>query len=507
FAPGQPVALSDDVTSARAEVTGGITIFDADDRLLLTLDTYKAAEVPTTVQLSWRRLDEARFPIDKPGMLPPDLRHLAMLLEEANVAGFAGAGEPPLTGVPELNQQLVAERDQLRDRLIRVTWVVGENGTTGALIVSGQLPVYDDVEAVFGREDPTGTTYGVTGLTSIASEEALRHAGQDYPAYVQDRYLQLPSSTTFRTRALAAALVQEAGAANPFDQAIAIQNALRQRIRYEEQFDPPPDDQDAVDYVLFDSQEGYCEYYASAMAVMLRSLGIPARIAVGYYPAEYDAEEAGYLYRQRNAHAWVEAYFPDYGWIPFEPTASRPPRDYGDSRLADPAGDGLATPTPEPTVTLDPVPTATPRTLPPAATTDSDNGDGNQGIAAWVARGMAGAFLLLTGLMMVTALLWRRGLGGLSAANALWARVLKAGCWIGIRPDPAMTPFEYADELGRAIPAAHGPASRVASLYTVERYAETSSVPGVDDYGNGAWRELRRTMARSWAKRRVLRRR
>ena len=88
-----------------------------------------------------------------------------------------------------------------------------------------------------------------------------------------------------------------------------------------------------MDYFLFDVQEGYCDYYASAMVVMLRSLGIPARLVVGYTPGEYivppmeaqaQTVPGKYLVLERNAHAWVEVYFPTYGWIQFEPTASEP---------------------------------------------------------------------------------------------------------------------------------------------------------------------------------------
>jgi transglutaminase-like putative cysteine protease/uncharacterized membrane protein len=504
FAPGQPVALSDDVTNARAPVTGDITMLDADGNLLLTLDTYQSADVPTTVQLSWRTLDEARLPIEEPGALPPDLRHLAILLQNANAVGFAVSGDLAMTADQALNQDLLTERAQLRDRLIRVAWSAGEDGVADSIIVSGQLPVYDDVDAVFGRDDPTGMTYEVTGLASIASEEALRQAGQDYPQYVEDRYLQLPASTTFRTRALAARIVEDAGAANPFDQAITIQNHLRQRIRYEEQIDPPPAGKDAVDYVLFESQEGYCEYYASAMTVMLRSLGIPARIAVGYYPAAYDDAEAGFLYRQRNAHAWVETYFPSYGWIPFEPTASQPPRDYGANRLAESPRERPDTPTPEPTVASEPEPTATSAALPPA-TTDTTNDQSDQGTSGVIVKSLVAAIILaLVGAFLIF-MLWMRGLGGLGPIDAVWARVLKAGRWLGVRPDASMTPLEYADELGRSIPAARAPAGRLASLYTIEKYS-TGTQGGQDGSAAiGAWRELRRTLTRSWAFRRLFR--
>lgn len=505
FAPNQPVALSDAVTTNRAPVTGEVTLIEADNSLLLTLDTFQEAEVPTTVQLSWRTLDNASLAIDDPGTLPPDLRRLAMLLSDANAAGFASGGGTPLTAEGALNESLLAERSQLRERLITVDWKLVAGRLVEAIIVSGQLPIYDDVEAVFARDDPEGTTYDVTGLTSLATADELRSAGQDYPAFVQDRYLQQSPTTTARTRDLAAAIVEQAGAANPFDQAVAIQNDLRTRIRYEEQIEAPPDDQDVVDFVLFESREGYCEYYASSMAVMLRALGIPSRIAVGYYPAAYDETYAGYLYRQRNAHAWVEAYFPAFGWIPFEPTASQPVREYGDTRTSDPP---LA-PSPMPelpnTPTAEVIPTQTPAVMPPVAVVDDTGGDWRATLAMWARWGTLFVAIVLLCAAALVWFLWNRGLRALAATDGPWARVMKAGRWAGVRAEPSMTPLEYADEIGRVVPQARRPANQVASDYTLRRYGALGKAADAGT-ANQAWRELRQALTRGWARRKLLRR-
>ena len=139
---------------------------------------------------------------------------------------------------------------------------------------------------------------------------------------MQAAYLQLPPSVTPETIALAADLVNRFD--NPFDQSIAIRNYLRRAIAYNDQIAAPPPNVDPVHYVLFDLREGYCNYYASAMAIMLRSQGVPARIVQGYAQGEYNEEDGFYRVRANNAHTWVEVYFPAYGWIQFEPTASLP---------------------------------------------------------------------------------------------------------------------------------------------------------------------------------------
>ena len=99
---------------------------------------------------------------------------------------------------------------------------------------------------------------------------------------------------------------------------------LRENITYVTQLDQnPPSNQELLDWFLFDYQKGFCNYYASAQVIMLRSLGIPARWSTGY--AQGDKNEDGvFVVRQRNAHSWPEVYFPGFGWVEFEPTASQP---------------------------------------------------------------------------------------------------------------------------------------------------------------------------------------
>src|ERR1700719_4531408 len=85
-----------------------------------------------------------------------------------------------------------------------------------------------------------------------------------------------------------------------------------------------PPDQDWVDYFLFDSKQGYCDYFATAMVVLLRAEGVPARVASGFAPGDFDPATGVSIVRENHAHTWVEAYFPSYGWVTFEPSAIRP---------------------------------------------------------------------------------------------------------------------------------------------------------------------------------------
>src|SRR5216683_1985660 len=116
-------------------------------------------------------------------------------------------------------------------------------------------------------------------------------------------------------------VVQAAGAQNEYDAAAAIEAYLRSNV-FTYTLEPllAPPGVDPLDYFLFNSHTGYCEFFATAMGDMLRSLGIPTRLVSGFGPGTYDSNVNAYVVRSEDAHTWVEVYFPTYGWIEFEPT-------------------------------------------------------------------------------------------------------------------------------------------------------------------------------------------
>lgn len=167
-----------------------------------------------------------------------------------------------------------------------------------------------------------GDSYTLRASLNQVTIAALRRAGRDYPEWVTERYLQLPDTVTQRTRDLALELA--AGRDNPYDIAASITTFLRTNMEYSETVPPLPVDQDLVDWFLFDLKTGFCNYYASSQVVLLRLLGIPARLAVGYAEGEPLETGNGFTVRQKDTHAWPEVYFPGYGWVEFEPTAAQP---------------------------------------------------------------------------------------------------------------------------------------------------------------------------------------
>ncbi len=135
-------------------------------------------------------------------------------------------------------------------------------------------------------------------------------------------HLVLPPTVTPRTRDLSAQLV--AGAESPYAAAIAIEQYLRGYPYDLEVGAPPPDVSDVADYFLFDLRRGYCDYYATAFVVLARLAGLPARFVTGFAPGNWSSNEQQWIISEAEAHSWPEVYFPQAGWVRFEPTAYRP---------------------------------------------------------------------------------------------------------------------------------------------------------------------------------------
>lgn len=166
----------------------------------------------------------------------------------------------------------------------------------------------------------------VTSYLPVVDLDALRQEESDIPPEISQVYLQLPPDLPQRVQDLALELTAEAF--NTYDKAKAVERYLRSSSFVYETTDlpQPPEDQDFVDFFLFESQMGYCDYFSTAMAVMLRAVGIPTRWVKGFAPGDLTVNTVnGISYlegtvRNKHAHSWVEVYIAGYGWLPFEPT-------------------------------------------------------------------------------------------------------------------------------------------------------------------------------------------
>ena len=174
---------------------------------------------------------------------------------------------------------------------------------------------------------------------------ALRAAGTDYPPEVVALFTGVePGSLGPNARALEARIMAEAESHAPFDLADRLVTVLHSdEYTYDTDIrDLPCTDLSMVEcFATF--KRGFCQYYAATMAVILRDMGVPTRIAQGFLPG---AREAGGIERvlNSNAHAWVEVYFPGYGWVQFDPTGSALSRQVGPLPSGPPAGSAAPRP-------------------------------------------------------------------------------------------------------------------------------------------------------------------
>ncbi|MGB3904436.1 MAG: transglutaminaseTgpA domain-containing protein, partial [Anaerolineae bacterium] len=347
--------------------------------------------------------------------------------------------------------------------------------------------------------------YTLVSSASVADVESLTEAGEDYPAWITRRYLQLPSDLPQRIGELAREIT--APHHNTYDKAVALQDYLRRTIEYREDIEPPPADRDPIDYLLFDSREGYCNYYASAMVVMARGVGIPSRLAVGYVGGEFDDETGQYAVRERDTHAWVEVYFPRYGWVEFEPTASEAPI----VRPTEPEG-ALRDETGEFRAHRPDLDTPFQRDLsleemaePVRASASGERwGAIGRAIGLVVIAGLAGA----AGLWMIR----RRWLGGFSEVERAYRAMTTYGRLLGVTAQACQTPHEYATLLTEEVPEQRWEIRRIVTLYVQDRFSPHGIAVGQEEAAGEAWRTLRRAL---WGKlpgrsvdigRRVLRR-
>ncbi len=386
------------------------------------------------------------------------------------------AGEPLLFAAPE------PWRTPLRIDV--QAFLKPSGGTEVSCISPGQS---------LGRE----RRYTVVSLVSVASVRQLRQAGTAYPAWLAERYTQLPPTLPSRVVELARGLA--GGEATPYDQAVAIERYLRQ-MRYNQNIEAPPADQDPVDWFLFDYRQGYCTYFASAMVVMLRAVGVPARLAQGYAPGEWVEPRGVFVVREADAHAWPEVYFPGYGWVEFEPTPSRPlfSRPSGeeisgsDSRPTAPVAPPRERPRPDDEID---VPEDIPWGGPPRRTPLVQR-------LPW--RDIVAVALVASALLGLALRLARRW-WGLRPSERLYVRLGWLAGLLGVPKDPCQTPYEFAEALDVA--AGPGPrlARRITGLYVRERFAAVRVASSELAEAERAWRRLLVTALRRWVTRRVSR--
>jgi transglutaminase-like putative cysteine protease/predicted DNA-binding protein len=163
---------------------------------------------------------------------------------------------------------------------------------------------------------PPDLVYTVVSEVYNPTSEELRRAGTSH--FSESIYLQLPEEIPSRVKEISREITS--GFSNDYDKAKAIENYLRRNYQYDLDIPHFPSNRDVVDYFLFESKRGYCEHFASAFVILCREAGIPARLVTGYLATDYNPFTGYYEVKVKDGHAWAEVFFPNYGWVAFDPT-------------------------------------------------------------------------------------------------------------------------------------------------------------------------------------------
>ena len=315
--------------------------------------------------------------------------------------------------------------------------------------------------------------YQVVSHIPTATQEELQAAEEPYPAWVEERFLQLPEKLPQRIVDLAKQIVQEANAQTRYDKARAIERYIRS-FDYDLELEPPPLSEDVVDYFLFQARRGYCDYSATAMTVMLRTVGVAARYASGFNMGHYDYQLKAWVVRQSNAHAWTEIYFPGYGWIEFEPTPTQ--------RIFERASSYVSTSGPIPSL-------STPQQrmkLPPL----------------WLGAGIL-LFLVLFAVIWPPRWFKRRGREPRQLVLRTYGRLVRRARWAGLAPVGGQTPLEYLSALAREMERRAAFAAGVGKdieiighVYQRARYSQQALSPDEGYRVESAWRRIRTKLTR-----------
>ena len=396
------------------------------------------------------------------------------------------AGEP-LFEVPTPERPTVAAAVRVETITVEMRQTIGRNLFTAGSPLNIYAPVVVHQTAgqpVLGAIDAAsalapGEAYQLSVAISEATEAELESAGTVYPEAISALYLD---ATGITQRVIDLAHQVTAGAENPYQMADALARYLSTDPSFTYSTEPgmPPVGQDLVDFFLFDEERGrigYCQHYASAMALMARALGLPARVAVGFAPGEA-GEDGTYLVREANAHAWAEIYFPGYGWQIFEATKTINPgftRPVGDPGTAGPPPVGVD---PFARFQIDPDLRDPISSLPsfqpiPGAIDPAGGGqvetdeDARQGNALVIVALVATGGLLLWVRLRRMHRRWQL----LPVGERAWQQLTLAAGRAGVGPRPSETIYEYAGWLEDQLPQHTEPIRTVADGKVWQSYS------------------------------------
>lgn len=346
-----------------------------------------------------------------------------------------------------------------------------------------------DIEEMRSRRRLSkGDTYNTIGTQSRANLIQLLEAGTDYPDWVTERYLQLPDSLPERVGDEAARVLAEANAITPYESAKALEAYIR-TFPFDLSVQSPPPGTDAVDFFLFELKRGYFDYQSTALAVMLRTQGIPARVAVGYVLDPGSGTETTYTVRKDNAYSWVEVFFPGLGWIDFNPTADRPEGGVGGLGSLD------LVPQEEPFISPDLGDLFGDELLPeddlsPVTDALTETPVVNEPFNWMIVYVLAGILAVIAMGGLATRVAWNWGMGGLEGRAQMWAKTQRMAGWVGLGSRQAETPREWSRRMGRAVEQEEA-AVTLSDAFEEARYGRPDLQRIDEEEAAGSYKSLR----------------
>ena len=541
-------------------ISGELPIDPAEGEMILPQTAYLDRR-PVAAQISVERSAPVLFSFGAPLLANKRTRvealaptEFSLSFDAESVERYAGTDlEPVITAIIERSAEgeLLSEADIAAyippHYALREVLNAPDSGTPSGVSLSVE-PEETDVLALRPTEERlrAGYTYQVTGTVSGAPEASLAAAGANYPIWIRERFLQLPDALDGAARERLTALLEQVaarfalerggpGAAaagwTPYAIAAALEAYLSSapavdadgRLITDDDGNPrplypltteielPPANIDAVSWFLFENVDddgvpigAYYDYHASAMAVLLRLAGVPARIATGYVlnPNNFDDRTQNFIVRGHDAYTWVEIWFPDFGWIDFDPT----PGTSADATLAAIAGGGAriaAQRLSQPSIDLRPGDATTlgpdislDELLELMGTVELLTVETEQpGLSRWAWLGPAIALSLLAGFVLLAALTWRISLHGLGTIERAWTGASRLARWSGVEASDSVTPLEHAARIDQAL-GTDKVAERLAESYGAVRYGRGADAHEDTEPVEEGWRLLRGRLLR-----------
>jgi hypothetical protein len=376
-----------------------------------------------------------------------------------------------------------ADLEKTWKNIREINYTVETDSKTDLLLLTGEF-VSSDIPVQLERHQPL-TSQGIQDITSVtttrllqphqvyivnvnistASPAQLTEAGSNYPDWIVQRYLQLPDTLPFQVKDLASTVTDNTS--NAYDKAVAVQKYLN-GFKYNKDAKSPSRLGDETSVFLFEQKEGVCTDFATAMVIMLRSLGIPARLATGYVSGEINEETGSYIVRGRDYHAWPEVYFPDFGWIVFEPT----PGSIVETDISSSNNDNSY---------FNPYPYGL-----------IDSGEGpitGSNSAINSKKGHNYILPIVFGMLLLFAtggILWvfgsraYRNLRYSGDVVQVYDKMCRLASFGGVPPSSTETPFEYTKRLIEIVPNVASSIINITSLYTESRFSPRKDITEYD---------------------------